>query len=162
MAKVKCKYCGEMFDRTKVPYVEVSSRRYAHKECAEKQISQQTKDEQDYLALENYIMNSMGLLTSAKIKKQIMDYHQNYNMTFTGMLKTLQWFYDIKGGDKELANYGVGILPYIYDEACHYYYNLYVSQQVNREKKFEDFKPDTIHKEISFPKEERKIKLIDF
>ena len=129
MAKVKCKYCGEMFDRTKVPYVEVSSRRYAHKECAE---------------------------------KQIMDYHQNYNMTFTGMLKTLQWFYDIKGGDKELANYGVGILPYIYDEACHYYYNLYVSQQVNREKKFEDFKPDTIHKEISFPKEERKIKLIDF
>ena len=35
MHKVKCKYCQEIFDRDKEPFVKVSERRYAHKLCFE-------------------------------------------------------------------------------------------------------------------------------
>ena len=34
--KVKCYYCQQFFDRDKEPTVQVMSRRYAHKLCAEK------------------------------------------------------------------------------------------------------------------------------
>ena len=30
---VKCKYCGQTFDRDKVEHVQVSKARYAHIEC---------------------------------------------------------------------------------------------------------------------------------
>ena len=33
---VKCYYCGKTFNRDKEPFVQVGSRRYAHKLCAEK------------------------------------------------------------------------------------------------------------------------------
>ena len=36
MRKCKCIYCKGEFDRDKLPYVQVSERRYAHKECADK------------------------------------------------------------------------------------------------------------------------------
>ena len=32
--KVKCKYCGKIFDRDKVPFKQISAQRYAHYECA--------------------------------------------------------------------------------------------------------------------------------
>ena len=33
--KVKCIYCQQVFDRDKYPYIQVSSRRYAHPACAQ-------------------------------------------------------------------------------------------------------------------------------
>ena len=39
MAKrmLKCLYCGQYFDANQEPTVQVSSRRYAHKACADNQ-----------------------------------------------------------------------------------------------------------------------------
>ena len=48
--QVKCLYCGKTFDRDKVPFIQVSKRRYAHKECSmsedEKKL-QENKDRED-------------------------------------------------------------------------------------------------------------------
>ena len=54
--KVKCIYCGKTFDRDKIPYIQVSPRRYAHKECSMSEDEKLKKEEQDKIALENYIM----------------------------------------------------------------------------------------------------------
>ena len=51
------------------------------------------------------------------------------------MLKALVWWFDVKKNSIEAANGGIGILPYIYNDAKTYYYGLYVAQMANQNKK---------------------------
>jgi len=51
------------------------------------------------------------------------------------MLKSLKWFYEIKRNNKESSNGRIGIIPYIYEDAKKYYYNLYLAQQRNKDVK---------------------------
>lgn len=51
------------------------------------------------------------------------------------MLKSLKWFYEIQGGNKDSSNGRIGIIPYIYEDAKKYYYNLYIAQQKNKDVK---------------------------
>ena len=73
------------------------------------------------------------------------------------MLKTLEWFYDIQGGDAEMANYGVGIIPYVYEEARDYYLKTYTAQQLNFGKNFNDYKPKEIVIETTIPERKKEI-----
>jgi hypothetical protein len=50
------------------------------------------------------------------------------------MLKALMWWFDVKGNTLEATNGGIGILPYIYNDAKSYYYGLYMAQKVNEGK----------------------------
>lgn len=148
---VKCKYCGLQFDRNNEPCVLVSPRRYAHKACAEKYQNELPKEERDYQALEKYIKELFNTnVLNAKTKKQIKDYKQQYNYTYSGMLKTLKWWYEIKGNSIEMAQGGIGIIPYIYQEALKYYYGLFLAQSANQE--VNDFKPKVKEIEIGSPR----------
>lgn len=132
---VKCKYCGVQFNRNAEPFVEVGGRRYAHKACAEQHQTAIPQEEQDYQALEDYIKKLFKEdYLNAKTRKQIRDFRKEYNYTFSGMLKTLYWWYEIKGNSIDLAQGGIGIIPFVYDEALKYYYSLYVAQTINENK----------------------------
>ena len=83
---VKCKYCGIQFDRNAEPFEEVGGRRYAHKACAEKHQAAIPQDEQDYAALETYIKKLFKEDNiNVRIRKQIKDFRQEYNYTYSGM-----------------------------------------------------------------------------
>ena len=69
-----------------------------------------------------------------KTTRQITDYRKNYNFTYSGMLKALVWWFEVKKNSVEAANGGIGILPYIYNDAKTYYYGLYLAQQANKNK----------------------------
>ena len=140
MAKVKCYYCGLQFDREKEPFVAVNSRRYAHKECHEKAQAGKSQEEKDYEALIKYIKQKFNLTTmSAKITRQITDYKKQYSFTYSGMLKALMWWFDVQRHTLEGTNGGIGILPYIYNDAKSYYYGLYMAQMVNAEKDLDHY-----------------------
>lgn len=168
--KVKCYYCGETFDRDKTPCLKVTGNRYAHLDCiaAEKvKVQQQahpeekilTKEEQDLIDLEKYILELLNLdRLNVKIRKQIKDYHTQYKYTYSGMLKTLKYFYEIRGNSKEKANGGIGIVPYVYDEANRYYYAIWVAQQKNIVKPIEMTAPETRVIIIPVPKRQEKKK----
>lgn len=134
MAKLiaKCFYCGEQFDRNQEEWIAVNARRYAHKSCHNKAQAEKTQDEKDYEALVNYIKKVFGYTTiSAKISRQITDYKREYNFTYSGMLKALTWWFDVKKNTTENTNGGIGILPYIYNDAKTYYYGLFLAQNAN-------------------------------
>ena len=134
-AMVKCFYCGEQFDRNAEPFVAVSSRRYAHKQCHEKAQAGKSQEEKDYEQLCKYIKEKFDMQTiSAKITRQIADYKKQYNFTYSGMYKALVWWFDVKKNTLEGTNGGIGILPYIYNDARTYYYGLYLAQIVNKDK----------------------------
>lgn len=145
---VKCKYCGIQFDRNAEPFEEVGGRRYAHKACAEKHQAAIPQDEKDYNELENYIkklFNETNL--NIKTRKQIKDFRQEYGYSYSGMLKTLYWWYEIKGHSVDQAQGGIGIIPFIYEDALKFYYSLYLAQTANATLKIE--KPQV--KEIEIP-----------
>lgn len=159
MAKhlVKCLYCGETFDANKEPFVMANSRRYAHKNCAEKHEKEKTKEQLDKEALEKYIKQLFNVnKISVKIQKQIDQYIKENNYTYSGIRRSLVYFFEIKNNPIEKANGGIGIVPWVYQEAYNYYYNLWLAQQRNSDKDIKDYRPNEIIITISPP--ERKIK----
>ena len=69
------------------------------------------------------------------INKQATNFINEYGYTWSGMTKSLQWFFIINHGSKEKGNEGIGILPFIYDKAKEYYYNIYLAELKNKEVK---------------------------
>jgi hypothetical protein len=141
---VKCTVCGESFDRDKIQAVKSGARRYAHYTClpeGELVPLPNAVVDQDLVDLENYIKNLLGDdYNPARVKKQIKDYKNEYNYSYSGMLKALIWFYEVKGNSIEKANGGIGILPFVYQDAYNYYYSLYLAQLVNEEKDVNQYK----------------------
>lgn len=139
-----------MFDRDKEPFKQISERRYAHLTCAiaaENEKSQAEKDKED---LENYIMNLLGEeFISPKVRKQISNYIETYNFTYSGMKKALVYFYEVKGNDKSKANGGIGIIPYVYRDAYNYYYSIWLANQKNEDKIVTNYKP--VIREVRIP-----------
>lgn len=152
---VICKYCGERFDRDNEPFVEISSRRYAHKKCVDKIENNISQEEKDYNNLEKYIKNLFKVTNiNIKTRKQIKDFRENYGFTYSGILKTLYWWYEIKGHTTELSKDGIGIVPYVYEDAEKYYYTLYMAKALNQN--INEYKPKIEEIEIASPRVSKK------
>ena len=161
--QVKCQYCGEKFYREDVDFIEVKPRRYAHKECYDKTQSQISQSELDYIKLEEYIKKIFGKdYINIKIRKQIKEYKEEYHYTFSGMLKSLKYWYEIKKANIEEANEGIGIIPYIYEQGKAYYYQLYLLEQSIEETSNNNIQYKQEEITISPPqRREKKIKLFN-
>ena len=162
--RVKCSICGEYFDRDKEPFVKTSSTRYAHQQCSMSKEEIQTQEQKDKEALERYIMTLFNTpYVEPRVQKQITKYINEYNYTYSGMLKALKYFYEVKGNSIDKANGGIGILPYIYKNAYNYWYEVWLAQQKNSEKIIKQYVPQI--KEITIPIPQIKVKkrkLFDF
>lgn len=131
---VKCSVCGKQFDRDKIQAVKSGARRYAHYSCKPdgEKVDLPQIDE-DLLKLINYAEQLLGKdYNAARVKKQIKDFKEEYNYSYSGMLKSLVYFYEIKGNSKEKANGGIGIVPFIYNDAYNYYLALFNANQANQ------------------------------
>ena len=70
-----------------------------------------------------------------RITLQINRYLQEHpEYTYSGIKRTLEYFYKIKKNPIEKANGGIGIVPWVYEEAKRYYYNQWLLSQKNAEK----------------------------
>jgi hypothetical protein len=150
---VICPYCKQRFNRDKEPTVQVSAKRYAHKECAEKYEASKSQEERDLETLKEYINKLFNNnYDHAKVQRQLKEYKEKYNYSYSGILKTLVYWYEIKENSLEKANSGIGIVPYIYEQSMQYYYNLYLTQMVNENKNLQDYQTKIKQVEIPPPK----------
>lgn len=112
---VKCLYCSESFDANEEAYIKIN-RRYAHQHCAEEHENNKSQEEKDREKLEEYIKQLLQLeYITPRIRTQIKNYLTNYNYTYSGILKALKYFYEIKGNSTEKANEGIGM----FNNACY-------------------------------------------
>ena len=79
-----------------------------------------------------------------------------YNFTYSGIHKSLTYFFEVKGNSIEKANGGIGIVPYVYQQAYRYYYALWEAQQKNKDKVVVEYVPTV--KEIVIPVPQRQVK----
>lgn len=155
--QVTCQYCKQSFDRDKIAAKQLSGGRWMHEECYEKFWNGMTpaeqaqyKENEEYCKLEDYICKLFNIQhLTAKIRKQIKDIRSQYRYSYSGMLKTLKWWYEIQNHSIEEANAGIGIIPYVYDRAYDYYYSLFLAEQANKE--IEEYNPNIIVIKIQSP-----------
>lgn len=152
---VICVYCKKPLHRIKDSCVLISQGKYAHSDCAEIEEKRELTDKEQ---LEEYIKQLFKTdYVNPLIQKQIKKYAEEYNFTYSGMLKALQYFYEIKGGSLEKAHGGIGIIPYVYKDAYNYHYKLWLAQQHNEQIGIEVYEPPKI-KEIVIPRPRPKLK----
>lgn len=141
---VKCKYCGESFDRDKESWAMVGTR-YAHSRCIEERLKQiEVRKQEEELERQQNINKYHEVLDFAKayiqepnyalIQKQIRDFIDNKGYTYSGICKTLTYCKDIVKLKFSQGNGGIGIVPYYYDKAKAYYYQLYITTKQNEAK----------------------------
>ena len=70
---------------------------------------------------------------SPYMKKQIEKYRVEYQYSYTGMLRSLKYWYEIKKIPFDKTK-GVGIIPYIYQDAYNYYYTIWLANQKAQEE----------------------------
>lgn len=118
MRKVKCPICSLYFDRDKEKNVQIKTRFY-HINCLSE------TSEGNRMILEEYIKDILEIdKISPLIKKQIKKYTEEDGMTYLEIRDTLKYFFELKNGNKTKAQ-GIGIVPYVYDEAKKYYQKIY-------------------------------------
>lgn len=126
--------------------------RYVHKACAEKHPANDKEE------LTIYLINLFKLKDDyiiPKYMKQLSQYEKEYDYSYSGMLKALKYWYDIKKNPVDLER-GVGIIPYVYKNAYDYYYAIYLSDLQNQQiKDYKEYIPKDIEVEINSP--QRKI-----
>ena len=137
---VTCLYCKKQFDRDKIPVKKVSARRYAHIECWEEHQKNMTQEERDIENFYDYVKKLFDKDYNYILTKKLAErYVKENNYTYSGMLKTLKWYYEKLGKSTDKSNGSIGIIPYVYNQAMNYYYSLYLAQSINKEKDFSIF-----------------------
>lgn len=154
---VKCIYCGLTFYREKEDFVQIKNR-YAHTKCHELETEKLSKEQKDLKELEDYIMKIFKEdYVNARIRQQIKRMREQFNYSYTGILKSLVYFFEVKRNPIEKANGGIGIVPYVYKDAYNYYYNLHMAQEKNKDKDIATFVVKE-GKKIVIKPPERKVK----
>ncbi len=147
MRKVKCPICGLYFDRDKEKSVQIKTRFY-HTNCLSE------TSEGNRMILEEYIKDILEIdKISPLIKKQIKKYTEEDGMTYLEIRDTLKYFFELKNGNKTKAQ-GIGIVPYVYDEAKKYYQKIY---DITEKAKKVEIK-SSIEKNISISRPISKVK----
>ena len=157
-----CFWCNKALDTTDPNVIPMSQlpNRWVHKGCA------QIHPANDLEKLSIYILQLFKVKDNyipPTLMKQLNQYEQQYEFTYTGMMKALKYWYEIRGHPIDIKR-GVGIIPLIYREAKDYYYALYVSQLQNQQiKDYDEYIPKDIEIKILPPKKKvEKRKLFTF
>ena len=151
---VTCAYCQKPMSKKDEDCVMIGNGKYVHKAC---QALEEKREKTDKEQLEDYIKNLFGTTyIDPRVRAQIKKYVEEFNYTYSGIRKALIYHYEIKGGDKSKANGGIGIVPYVYEAAYNYHYQLWLAQQKNKDVEITLYTPKV--KEIVIQRPERKVK----
>lgn len=108
--QVKCPYCQNLLNKDESYEYK---KRYYHPECFN-EWKQESDDRKDLIA---YICELYRLdVPTGMILKQIKEFREEFNYKYKGMELALRYFYETLGNPIQESS-GIGIIPYVYEEA---------------------------------------------
>lgn len=132
--EVECVYCKKKFLKSKTAFKITENGKYAHEQCFELEQKRELTDKEK---LNNLIIQLYELkFVPPRVQKQINDYITKYDYTYTGIAKTLEYMFTVKGIpiDKvAFDTYGIGLVKNYFDQAKRYYYAIWEAQQSQKE-----------------------------
>lgn len=119
MAKkeVKCYYCGETFDANTTEFVRIGTR-YAHQTCHDRRDAETKAKDSMYEYLRDEVFGPK--YDYQKIERQSKSFMEKFHYTRQGIYNAVKYWFGVKGNSAEKANGGIGIVPWIYEEAQEY------------------------------------------
>ena len=151
---VKCAYCQNSMSKKDTDCIMIGNNKYVHRACQELEEKREKTDKEQ---LEDYIKELFNITyIDPRIRAQIKKYVEEFNYSYSGIKKALIYHYEIKHGDRSKANGGIGIVPFVYENAYNYYYSLWLAKQKNKDIKIEQYTQKV--KEIVIPRPQTKIK----
>ncbi|MFQ3843314.1 hypothetical protein AABD41_01545 [Staphylococcus pseudoxylosus] len=164
---VKCPHCSEKDDKTKMSK---QGNRYWHIECVEaheiqkeenktEEMKLKERDIEERKVLIDYIMELFKLdKPTGMILKQIKEFHDDpYNYRYKAIQMTLEYFFEIKNNSTRNAR-GIGIVPYVYEDASEFYKNL---QKINATDEIHKQEKKVIHIKVDRNTNRRSKKVIN-
>ena len=123
---VKCYYCKSESNKVgKDEVVRLESKNF-HPSCAQLYLDRKELYE---TICRIFNIKAPGPKNNAFVSKF---FHEG--MTYKGMTGTLIYFYDIKKNSIKNSNEGIGIIPYVYEEAKKYYETKNIMEQKGKEQ----------------------------
>ncbi len=126
---VHCRVCGREICKTTtregIDWIMPSRNYYFHKNCYDNWRNSSSGDDQFWvdrmydLLARDLKMSYDWWICEGQRKKFLKK-----NMTNKGIYYTLLWFYTVNNGDRSKAHGGIGIVEYVYNQACSYWVEL--------------------------------------
>ena len=134
-----CFWCNKAILPTDNDVIELPDMygRYAHKTCADKHPADDAERLKVYI-IQLYKCEDDALWQKLMLQAQTIA--KDYNFTYSGIMKSLEYFHRVKKNPVN-TKYGIGIIPYVYNDAKDYYYQLYLAQHANDDKDISQFIP---------------------
>lgn len=160
---VKCVVCKETILRDgTMEFVNLSANgyRYAHKECAKHQEEKQIVHNQIHTTVQRYLGSYYN---KSKVENQINSLIKE-GKTEIGVLRAIEYWYEIKKGDPSKSMGGIGIVKSIYGEALDYYVKLEEIKKAHRNIDLSKFiAPEVEHYQFKPKpfKKPKRVKLFD-
>lgn len=111
---VKCPYCEQKLDKDEAHEYK---KRYYHEDC----FNTWKSESEDRNSLIDYIMELYNLDSPTGLMlKQIKEFHEDMKYKYKGMELALRYFHETLGNVVQEGT-GIGIIPYIYEEAKKHY-----------------------------------------
>ena len=124
--------------------------RYAHKSCA---ATHPADDREKFRVFLIQLYKLKDDITWPRLEIQAERIAKEYNFTYSGMMKSLEYFFKVKQNPIDPEK-GVGIIPYVYKQAYNYYLSLWMAQEQNKQKDLSQYIPKDIVVEIKSPQRE--------
>ena len=156
-----CHYCRKELDleKEKKDLLRISKNRWVHKKCHEEYQNGRLHKEVTIDILKSYINELFkGLSPNWPVIQREINKYLKAGMSLEDIQRTLIYCYEIKKIDPFKANGHIAIVERLFPEAKAYYKKII---EVN-DKNISNFEQKTIKVNISSPKAQRNIKLIDF
>lgn len=118
-----CRICKIEIDKEKDDWVMPSKNWYYHRNCYNNWKESTPATDEEYRAfIFDFIARDLKVSYDYHMcKAQIDKFVRENKMTVKGIFFTLKYFYELKGGDWNKGHGGIGIVPFVYNEACSYW-----------------------------------------
>lgn len=120
----ECRVCKQQIDKSKNDWIMPSKNYYYHRKCYEEWKQSNHANDEEYRGLiYSYLAHDLKVEYKYWMCEQQMNKMIKEGRTLKGILFSLKYFYGIRHGDWLKGHGGLGIVPFIYDEAAQYWIN---------------------------------------
>lgn len=120
----ECRVCKKQIDKSKDDWIMPSKNYYYHRKCFEEWKKSNPANDEEYKKLiYSYLTHDLKVEYQYWMCEQQMKKMVKEGRTLRGILFALKYFYGIRHGDWLKGHGGLGIIPFVYDEAAQYWTN---------------------------------------
>ena len=121
----ECRICHMPIDKAKkegVNWIQPSKGWYYHKECYDTWKAAPATDDDWVLMIYDFLARDLKVSYDWRMcQQQIENFWKKKKINPKGIYFTLKYFYQIKGNPWEKGHGGIGIVPYVFDDAKAYW-----------------------------------------